>query len=84
VLFDLLVDELQKKPVDVYYLVDKRIESDLRKKNLHKITFLKPSLGSRTLFYIRNYLKFRTVFCFSNIQNLDAKLSNLAEVSTLL
>ena len=32
VLFDLLVDELQKKPVDVYYLVDKRIESDFRKK----------------------------------------------------
>ena len=67
VLFDLLVDELQKKPVDIYYLVDKRIESDFRKKNLNKITFLKPSLGSRTLFYIRNYLKFRTVFCFSNI-----------------
>jgi glycosyltransferase involved in cell wall biosynthesis len=67
VLFDLLVDELQKKPVDVYYLVDKRIESDLRKKNLHKITFLKPSLVSRTLFYIRNYFKFKTVFCFSNI-----------------
>jgi glycosyltransferase involved in cell wall biosynthesis len=67
VLFDLLVNELQKKPLDIHYLVDKRIEADFRKKNLNKITFLKPSFVSRTLFYIRNYFKFKTVFCFSNI-----------------
>jgi glycosyltransferase involved in cell wall biosynthesis len=67
VLFDLLVNELQKKPLDIHYLVDKRIEADFRKKFLNKITFLKPSFISRTLFYIRNYFKFKTVFCFSNI-----------------
>ena len=67
VLFDLLIDELQKKPLDIYYLVDKRIEADFRKKKLNNITFLNPSFVSRTLFYIRNYFKFKTVFCFSNI-----------------
>jgi hypothetical protein len=44
VLFDLLVDELQKKPVDVYYLVDKRIagmvKATKRKHPMQRISIL--------------------------------------------
>jgi glycosyltransferase involved in cell wall biosynthesis len=67
VLFDLLLDELVQKKVDVFYLVDKRIENDFKRRGVQNVRFLNASLIERTIFYLVNYNKFNVILCFANV-----------------
>lgn len=67
VLFDLLVDELERKAVNAFYLVDKRIEDDFKKREIQNVHYIKASLIRRTIFYLNNYKRFNVILCFANV-----------------
>lgn len=67
ILLDFLVQTLEERKIDVFYLFDERIDNDYRFIPLQRKIFIKPSLILRTLFYLKNTSRFSTVFCFGNV-----------------
>lgn len=67
VLFDLLVNELEKKAVNAFYLVDERIKDDFKKREIQNVHYLNASLIRRTIFYLKNYRRFNVILCFANV-----------------
>lgn len=68
VLLDYLIDELEKTNKQVFYLIDKRIETDFRSiKSSNVIMFCNASLKERRAFYQENKKKFSSVLCFGNL-----------------
>ena len=66
-LLDILIEELEKKDLEIYYLLDYRIINNhpkIAKKN--KIKYLKGSLINRLVFYRKNQHKFKKILCFGN------------------
>ncbi|KJJ38845.1 glycosyltransferase [Aequorivita vladivostokensis] len=70
VLLDYLVQRLEKKKVNCFYLFDKRCENDYNFIPDNRKIFLKASLLARNNFYIKNKSKFSKIFCLSNLPPL--------------
>ncbi|RBW54262.1 hypothetical protein DS884_17565 [Tenacibaculum sp. E3R01] len=66
VLLDYLIKELEKKPINITYLLDKRVENDVIVNNLNSVIYCK-GFFNRLKFYKKNLNKFEGVFCFGNV-----------------
>lgn len=67
VLLKRLISRLEEKGIDVFYLLDKRIEKHNIVKKSENICYLNSSLLNRFFFYIRKINHFDSIFCFGNI-----------------
>ena len=67
VLLKRLISRLEEKGIDVFYLLDKRIEKLNLVKKSENICYLNSSLPYRFFFYIRKINHFDSIFCFGNI-----------------
>ena len=67
VLLDVLIEELENKQIDVFYLLDSRLEDQPGYESLKNVAFEKASLYKRHLFYRHNKKKFSRVLCFANL-----------------
>lgn len=68
VLLDYLIEKLEKENIRVYYLLDKRIINNHPPiSDKQEITYLKPSLFLRHMFYHKNKEKFNKILCFANL-----------------
>lgn len=67
VLLNYLIKSLEESELDVFYLLDARIDENEFPAIKHKSVFLKASLYNRYLFYKKNKNKFSKVFCFGNL-----------------
>jgi glycosyltransferase involved in cell wall biosynthesis len=66
VLLEYLIQNLEKFDLDIIYLLDYRLKNNvILTKN--KPIYLKPSIGGRFFFYLKNHRRFKTVLCFGNI-----------------
>jgi glycosyltransferase involved in cell wall biosynthesis len=68
ILLDYLIDELEKKELLVYYLLDVRIKNNHPKiKSSNKIEYIQNSIIKRYFFYKKNKLIFSKILCFGNL-----------------
>lgn len=67
VLLDYLIESIEKSSLQVFYLLDDRVENRLPFIKLNKVLFLKANLKNRFLFYIKNKSRFNKILCFGNI-----------------
>ena len=67
ILLDLLIEELEKQNLKLFYLLDYRIVNNHPKiSNKNEIKYLKGTLMNRFLFYVLNGNKFNKILCFGN------------------
>lgn len=66
-LLDLLIFELNKNHLDVIYLFDIRNRGNYEFLKKENVTFIKPSLLKRHLFYVNNSFKITSVLAFGNV-----------------
>lgn len=71
ILLDYLVEFLESKNIDTFYLFDKRCKESYTQIPNERKVFLDASLKKRYLFYASNKSKFQKVVCFSNIPPLS-------------
>lgn len=78
VLFDYLVEQIERQNLNVFYLLDKRIENKHPHiQNTGQVKYIKGSLKLRNQFYREHKNDFSNVLCFGNIPptiRLDAKV----------
>ena len=77
VLLDLLIEEIIKKNIKAFFLLDYRISKKYTFINDENKYSIKPSIIDRHLFYLKNKQKFKTVLCFANVPptiNLSSKV----------
>ena len=67
VLLKYLIDFFEKKSLDVFYLLDSRVENCFNGININKKKFISNSILDRHLFYKKNKQKFNKVLCFGNL-----------------
>ncbi|HIB8180945.1 TPA: glycosyltransferase [Elizabethkingia anophelis] len=68
ILLDYLIDQLEKTNLDIFYLLDSRIEGEKYFiKDTNKCKYIKSSLISRYEFYKENCNKFKKIFILGNI-----------------
>ena len=67
ILLDYLIKSIEESNIEVFYLLDDRIQDDYTILKKNKAIFLKANFTNRFLFYIKNKNKFNKVFCFGNI-----------------
>ena len=68
ILLDLLIEELEKQDLDIFYLLDHRvIDSHPKIANKNKLKYIKGSLINRLIFYVKYGKNFKKIFCFGNI-----------------
>lgn len=67
ILLDYLVQEIEGKDINVYYLFDLRCIDDFQFIPSHRKTYLPASLINRHHFYKKNLNLFTKVFCFGNL-----------------
>lgn len=67
VLLQYLIKELEKYKLDVFYLLDDRIEQLPIELNKDRYDFMSSSFYRRLMFYTKNREKFTSVLCFGNI-----------------
>ena len=66
-LLDLLIEELEKHNLELFYLLDYRIINNHPKiSERNQIKYLKGSLINRFVFYNKNRFKFKKILCFGN------------------
>ena len=66
-LLDLLIEELEKHNLKLFYLLDYRIINNHPKiSEKHEIKYLKGTLINRFIFYNKNGHKFNKILCFGN------------------
>jgi glycosyltransferase involved in cell wall biosynthesis len=70
VLLNYLVETIEKSDLDVFYLLDNRIDENDFSLIKDKSKYLKASIICRQIFYITNKNRFSKVFCFGNIPPL--------------
>jgi glycosyltransferase involved in cell wall biosynthesis len=66
ILLDILISKLLQNKVQVFFLLDKRLENAYPSLTKN-VLYLEASLLKRHIFYIRNKKKFNTVLAFGNI-----------------
>jgi glycosyltransferase involved in cell wall biosynthesis len=67
ILLDYLIQQLEKTDIEIYYLLDKRIENRHPViKSENKVQYLKGGLFTKYKFYSKNNLKFNIILCFGN------------------
>ncbi len=67
-LLDYLISNLENKELDVIYLLDEKIKNhNYRIKKSNRIIYLKSNFNNRLMFYLKNKIEFKTIFCFGNI-----------------
>ena len=77
VLLDLLIQEIIKKNIKAFFLLDSRISKNYPFIDDLNKTSIKPSITERHLFYLNNKDRFNTVLCFANVPptlNLNSKV----------
>lgn len=77
VLLKYLIDFFEKKSLDVFYLLDSRVENCFNEININKKKFISNSILERHFFYKKNKDKFDKVICFGNLPptiRLNAKV----------
>lgn len=68
VLLDYLIEELEKKDLNIFYLLDHRIKNNHPLiKETNTVVYLKGGFFNRHRFYLNLSSRFDTIFCFSNI-----------------
>mgnify|MGYP005991601437 CR=1 FL=1 len=67
VLLDYLISEIEKRNLNVYYLLDSRVKNKIQKIDNNKLVFIKSTYLNRFRFYLKNKERFEKVFCFGNI-----------------
>lgn len=68
ILLDYLIDHLEKTNLNIFYLLDSRIENEKYFiKNTNNCKYIKSSLISRYKFYKKNCNKFKKIFVLGNI-----------------
>lgn len=67
ILLQYLIKELEKSGLDVFYLLDDRIERSLIDLNKDRFEFMSSSFYKRLMFYTKNRKSFSSVLCFGNI-----------------
>ncbi|TDP00903.1 glycosyltransferase [Flavobacterium sp. 245] len=68
ILLDYLIQELEQTNIEVFYLIDSRIEFGFFQiKDTNKIVYQESSLSKRFLFYKKNKSKFKKVFVLGNV-----------------
>ncbi len=67
ILLDYLVEELESRNLNVFYLFDKRCEGEYLNIPSTRKKFLKANIINRYSFYKKNRFKFKSVLCFGNV-----------------
>jgi len=67
VLLKRLISRLEEKGIDVFYLLDIKIEKLKIVERCENICYLKSSILYRFLFYVRRFNQFDSILCFGNI-----------------
>lgn len=68
VLLDYLMMELEESNIQIYYLLDKRIElNHIPVKSSNKVNFIRSSFLRRHQFYMQNKKSFNKTFCFASL-----------------
>lgn len=67
VLLKYLIDFFERKSLDVFYLLDSRVENYFNEININKKKFISNSILERHFFYKKNKQKFNKVICFGNL-----------------
>lgn len=67
VLLKYLIDFFEKKSIDVFYLLDLRVENSFNDIPVNRKEFISNSILERHFFYKKNKNKFNKVFCFGNL-----------------
>ncbi len=67
ILLDYLVEELEKRNLNVFYLLDSRCKGEYNQIPLNRKIFIKAGPINRIVFYLKNKKKFNTIFCFASI-----------------
>lgn len=77
VLLDYLIEEIIKREIDVYFLLDLRLQEEYPSIPKEKVTYLPNSLLKRHNFYKKHSGELQKVLCFGNVPptlRLDAKV----------
>ena len=69
-LLDYLVDKIEQKKVEAFYLFDDRCRESFANIPDQRKTFIKNSMISRYRFYVQNRKRFDKILCFANIPPL--------------
>lgn len=67
VLLKYIIDFFEKKSLDVFYLLDLRVENCFSDIPVNRKEFISNSILERHFFYNKNKNKFNKVFCFGNL-----------------
>lgn len=67
ILLNYLVEKMEQKNMDVFYLFDERCRNDFSDIPNNRKLYLKASLWNRHKFYLKNGKKFSRIFCFGNL-----------------
>ena len=68
ILLDYLINSLEKSSMEVFYLLDKRLEGKIPAlKKTNKLAFKVASIKIRSQFYSQHQSQFSAVFCFGNL-----------------
>ncbi len=68
ILLDYLIEELEKKDIEVHYLLDRRIKKGYNVKRSNRITYLDSGILKRIFFY----QKFKSNFTYSRPKEKNA------------
>lgn len=67
ILLDYLIQQMEEADIEIYYLMDKRIEYNHPKiKISNKVKYIKGGFIPRFMFYFKNAVKYKSIFCFGN------------------
>lgn len=68
VLLDYLIDNLEKTDLEIYYLLDRRIEGiPYQIKATNRIEYLDSAFSKRLMFYFQNRTRFEKIFILGNV-----------------
>jgi glycosyltransferase involved in cell wall biosynthesis len=67
ILLDYLIQQLEETDIEIYYLLDKRIEHKHPKiKISNQVKYIKGGFIPRLVFYFKNTIKYKSILCFGN------------------
>ena len=67
ILLDFLVDEIEKRNLNAFYLFDQRISGSFSSVPKERKIYLKATFINRLKFYLKNRSSFEKILCFGNI-----------------